>query len=430
MKAVIITIGDELLYGQTVDTNSAWLGIKLSDIGVHLIERVAIGDVHRDIVDTLDRVISKADLIITTGGLGPTNDDITKEALAEFMQVNMTFSQETYDRIEAYLNTIGKHAQDAHRQQCMMPSNAQLLKNRSGTAPGMWFEINGKYVLSLPGVPHEMKVIMEDVALAMISERNPEVHIIHKIIRTVGAGETFISQEISDIVANFPSAISVAYLPGLASVKIRLSAKGKDRKRLEELLGKHMQEIVGKLGRWVYALSDVELPEVLGRLCLEHQLKIGTAESCTGGRVAHLIIRVPGASQYFEGAIVSYSNAIKMEILGVHPSTLEKHGAVSEAIVLEMVQGALSILSVDVAVAISGVAGPGGGSEDKPVGTVWIAVGNEQRIIAKKWKLLENRDLNINYAAVMALNQMRLFIMDALDTDGQIKTAHRSFGIL
>lgn len=428
--ATIITIGDELLYGQTIDTNSAWMGQELTKIGVAVKERIAVGDIPTDIIEALERATSSADVVLITGGLGPTKDDVTKKAIADFMGVGMHFSQLTFDRIKDYFSKIGRATTALHREQCEMPNTVDLITNQRGTAPGMWFDFKGSKMLSMPGVPHEMKGIMTNEGLKRIQNLNPEFYITHRVLRTAGAGETYLAEKIEDIVSDFPPELSIAYLPGLASVKLRLTAKGKEEAKLESILNTYSNQIEKRISSWVYSNEDKELEKSLGEICKERGLKIGTAESCTGGMIAQLITRIPGSSAYFEGSVVSYSNNVKREVLNVSASVLENQGAVSQETVVQMVKGAIDRLEVDVAVAVSGVAGPGGGSEEKPVGTVWIAVGDKNRVVAKKWQLIKNRELNIRYSAIVALNQMRLFILDRLGDDGNIIKSEDSYGIL
>jgi len=385
MKATIITIGDELLNGQTIDTNAAWLGQKLNDIGVDVRLGMTIKDTHEAITSTIAHAAKSSDLLILTGGLGPTKDDVTKQAIADYYEDELVFNEENYAVIESLFKRIGREPKEAHRAQSYMPTSATLLENHNGTAPGMWFEKDGTILLSMPGVPREMKGIMKDGGLDKIQAANTGFYIIHHIIRTAGQGETYLAEAIEDLVDQFPEEMSMAYLPGLASVRLRISAKGRNQSQLEE-----------------------------GELCIAKGIKIGTAESCTGGRIAHLITQVPGSSAYYEGSIVSYSNSIKAKALNVSQSTLDTYGAVSEQTVTEMVHGAIDALGVDVSVAVSGIAGPTGGSAEKPVGTVWIAVGNKEKIVARKWQLVKNREINISYSTVIALNQLRLFIEERL----------------
>lgn len=419
-KAIIITIGDELLYGQTVDTNSAWIGRHLSEIGVQLMERIAIGDDHDAIVASLGRAVSAADVVLITGGLGPTRDDVTKSAIADFLHVGMHFSQETYQHISDIFAIGGREIMQAHREQCVLPDTVDLIPNLRGTAPGMWFDHQGVKILSMPGVPHEMQGIMLDQGLDRIRRLAPDFHIIHRILRTAGVGETLLADKIAAIVASFPAHLSIAYLPSLASVKLRVTAQGYDKEELEGELDLYTRQVQSQIAPWIYKADDKELAEVIGELCQEKGITIATAESCTGGLIAHLITQIPGASSYYEGSIISYSNDVKAQLLHVNPSTLQEQGAVSRQTVLEMVRGACGKLHVDVAVAVSGIAGPTGGTSQKPVGTVWIAVGSKDRIIAKKWQLTKNREMNIRYSAIVALNQLRLFILDQLDDQGDL----------
>jgi len=414
MKATIITIGDELLNGQTIDTNAAWLGQKLNDIGVDVRLGMTIKDTHEAITSTIAHAAKSSDLLILTGGLGPTKDDVTKQAIADYYEDELVFNEENYAVIESLFKRIGREPKEAHRAQSYMPTSATLLENHNGTAPGMWFEKDGTILLSMPGVPREMKGIMKDGGLDKIQAANTGFYIIHHIIRTAGQGETYLAEAIEDLVDQFPEEMSMAYLPGLASVRLRISAKGRNQSQLEDLMARFAPQIEERVKKWTYAIGNKELQEVLGELCIAKGIKIGTAESCTGGRIAHLITQVPGSSAYYEGSIVSYSNSIKAKALNVSQSTLDTYGAVSEQTVTEMVHGAIDALGVDVSVAVSGIAGPTGGSAEKPVGTVWIAVGNKEKIVARKWQLVKNREINISYSTVIALNQLRLFIEERL----------------
>lgn len=411
MTATIITIGDELLYGQTIDTNSAWLGQQLNQIGIRIHETIAVGDIQEDILSALKRANQNSKFVIVTGGLGPTKDDITKATFAQFMNVELIFSQETYDHILSYFAQRNRKPTQAHHHQSFMPSNAILLTNGVGTAPGMWMEYQDSYFLSMPGVPSEMKQIMLDEGLQKIQNLSTQEFIRHAFIRTLGVGETIISQKIEPIVDEFPPELSLAYLPGIASVKLRITARGIDEGYLIQQLEKYTMRIANPIEDWIYSYEDEEIQITLGKLCKEKRLKIGTAESCTGGAIASKITSVPGSSAYFEGAIISYSNDVKERSLQVKPKTLRDHGAVSEATVVEMVQGTIKALHVDVVVAVSGIAGPSGGTPDKPVGMVWLAVGNAHKIKTKKLHLTKNRKRNIEATALLALDEMRKFIL-------------------
>jgi nicotinamide-nucleotide amidase len=300
----------------------------------------------------------------------------------------------------------------------MMPENAKLFENSVGTAPGMWMQYKGAYFLSMPGVPSEMKQIMLEYGLQKIQSLTAKDYILHSFIRTIGIGETIINQKIEHIVTDFPPELSLAYLPGVGSVKLRITARGKDEKDLKIKLEKYTQLTADQIRDYIYSFQDEEIQYTLYRLCCDKGITIGTAESCTGGGIASRITEVPGSSGYFEGSIVSYSNKVKQSRLGVKAETLRTHGAVSEQTVIEMVKGAIPALGVDIALAVSGIAGPGGAMPGKPVGTVWIAAGNAANVRTRKIHLSKNRILNIEATEKLALNEVRNFILEYYDTEG------------
>lgn len=414
MKAGILTVGDELLNGQTIDTNATWLGTELNNIGISVITKMSVGDNRDDMIMALDFMFDKTDLVIVTGGLGPTKDDITKDVLVEYFQDKLVFDQPSFDHISSYFKAWGRKPLEVHRLQCYMPSTAELIKNNRGTAPGMWFESNGKYLLSMPGVPSEMKGIMEEAGLDKMAVLNPNMNIEHYVIQTAGMGETMAAEKIADIVEEFPSTLSMAYLPGTASVKLRVTGKGTNAEQLNHDVAHFGKRIVDRLGHVVVGIGTKTLEQVIGEIAKAKDLKIGTAESCTGGLIANKITSVSGSSAYFKGSIVAYANEIKEHHLNVASQTLADHGAVSEATVTQMVTGLIDRLGVDVAISVSGVAGPTGGSPEKPVGTIWIAVGDKTRTVTRKLQLVKNRELNIQYSATVALNQLRLFMIGEL----------------
>ncbi len=416
MKIHIITIGDEILIGQIVDTNSAWMGTQLNASGGHIVGITTVGDDASAIKNALQNALPQADAVLITGGLGPTKDDITKKTLAEYMGVDMTFSQITFDRITKIFERFGRKTTPAHREQCYMPSNALLLHNKKGTAPGMWFEHEQKVVVSMPGVPHEMKYLMEFEVIPNLKERFQTVPIGHRTIRTVGEGETRIAVRIENAVNELPPNMKVAYLPGLGQVRVRLTATHKDENILNQQLDEAQEKVVALIPELVYGFGKDALPNVLGRLLKEKNLTLSTAESCTGGHLAHLITSVSGSSAYFMGSVVAYDNAVKKEQLGVKSATLEQFGAVSEQTVREMVAGALLLLKTDIAIAISGIAGPTGGTDEKPVGTIWMAVGNKETIKTRKLNLGKDRLRNIQYTSVQALNFIRQFVNQTIQS--------------
>lgn len=409
-RAVILTIGDELLIGQTVDTNSAWMGEKLSEIGIDIVEKIAISDSKLGIESALDRAMEKAEIVLLTGGLGPTKDDITKKVMANYFGMGMRFDEPTYERIKRLFERWGRPTTEAHKEQCFMPDGARILENKMGTAPGMLFEQQGKTLISMPGVPYEMKYIMEHSVLPMLTENFTQQKIVHYTILTAGEGETRIADKIESVLDDFPENISIAYLPNLGSVKLRLTAKGEDEEKLRKQVEKFAFRIEDILGDLVYGYGKETLSEVVGKIAKEKGLKIGTAESCTGGTVSSKIVQSAGSSAYFQGSVTAYSNELKCKILGVNEKTLINYGAVSEETVKEMVLGANKYLGVDVSVAISGIAGPTGGSEEKPVGTIWIACGNKSKIDTLKIAAGKNRVKNIEYASNYALNVLRKFL--------------------
>ncbi|MEM6967116.1 MAG: competence/damage-inducible protein A [Bacteroidota bacterium] len=412
MKAHIITIGDEILIGQIVDTNSAWMGQQLNLQGIRIEKIISISDTHEAIHAAVEDGFQNADVILMTGGLGPTKDDITKKALADYFGVEMYFSESTYNRIQRLFQKFKRSMTEAHKEQCYMPKNADLLMNKMGTAPGMWFEKNGKVLVSMPGIPYEMKYLMSEEVLPRLKRDFPSQPIAHRTILTVGEGESRIADRINGFVEALPKEVKMAYLPRLGQVRLRLTGTGDDEEKLHQVLDSKVNEIKDLLPDLIFGYEKEQLEEVVGKILVAKGKTLSTAESCTGGFVAHKITSIPGSSQYFMGSVIAYDNAVKINQLNVSPSTLEKHGAVSEATVKEMVKGAIDLLKTDIAVATSGIAGPGGGTPEKPVGTVWIAVGDKDRIQTYQLNLWKDRIKNIEYSATVALNVIRKFLLD------------------
>ena len=410
MKATIVTIGDELLNGQTVDTNGAWLAYQLNELGISIVEIVSVADRKDEIVNALERVSQLSKLIITTGGLGPTKDDITKSAICEFSNDELAFDNETYEKIRAYFARTGRKPTLAHKEQCYMPSKALLLDNSKGSAPGMWISTRDTIVLSMPGVPHEMRIIFEEQAKERISKLAPIGRIYHLVIQTAGVGESVLSERIQPVIKDLPDYISISYLPSISQVKLRLTGIGNTDTIKNEV--EHVGEGILKiLGTCVYGTGDISLSQSLGQLLKSTHLKVGTAESCTGGKLAHKITSVPGSSAYFEGSIISYSNRIKTDHLKVHQSTLDQFGAVSKETVQEMLFGLCDVLPIDIGVAITGIAGPDGGTKDKPVGTIYLACGNKTNYAIEKLQLGKNRLENIEYTSIKGLDMLRQHVL-------------------
>lgn len=410
IKATIITIGDELLIGQTVDTNSIWIGQELNKIGVGVYQKIAIGDNAVQIKEALQNAAQISNVILITGGLGPTKDDITKKALAEYFGVGFTFYETVWEKMKTIFEKRGAKVLEMNRSQAMLPANALMLPNQKGTAQGMWFEENGIVYVSMPGVPHEMKHLMEQV-LPKLQQRFDLPKIIHRTVMTAGAGESTIATILTDFENNLPPNIRLAYLPDLGVLKLRLSAY---ENISEAEIENYVEQLKSILKGYVYYDGELSLQEVVGNLLLQHNATLTTAESCTGGYLAHLITSIPGSSEYFLGSIVSYHNNLKTNLLHVKKETLATQGAVSEATVIEMVKGALQETGATYAVAISGVAGPGGGTVEKPVGTVCFAVGSKERIVSRKLHFFPSRLENIKVSANTALNLVRKFILEEI----------------
>ena len=408
MKAGLITVGDEILIGQIVDTNSSWIASHLAEVGVGVVAKLSVGDILSDITRGMDMIFEKSDVILMTGGLGPTKDDVTKKALAAYFGSEMVFSQETYDRIAAIFEKRGIKMTEAHHEQCYLPSNALIIENKMGTAPGMWFEKDGKYLCSMPGVPHEMKYIMTYGVLPRLSAMSTSIYR-KKTIRTSGIGESAIAEMIEPALED--QDVNIAYLPSIGQVRLRLSKVGNDAALVESIVDKAVESITTIIKPHIFGFDDDTLEQHVGQMLLEKELSLATAESCTGGYLAHMITSVAGSSAYYRGSIIAYSNEIKQDVLQVSQKTLDQHGAVSEQTVREMVRGALSLINSDIAISVSGIAGPGGGSDDKPVGTVWIAVGDTERIVSKRFLFTKDRIINIKYTAVYALDMLRKFLI-------------------
>lgn len=410
MHVSILTVGDEILIGQIVDTNSAWMGQQLNLAGASVKRILSVGDDLSAIRKGLDQTLAEADIVLMTGGLGPTKDDITKKALAEYMNVPLVFHEPTFERIVRIFEQFNRKVTDAHRQQGYLPANAEVLPNKMGTAPGMWMEWNGKVIVSMPGVPFEMHYLMENEVLPKLKMRFPGKPIAHRTLLTAGEGESIIAETISDWEDNLPDNLKLAYLPSLGQVRLRITGTDNDEQALNAVLDQKAAELQALLGDIVYGSGTDQLEAAVGRMLKARNLKLATAESCTGGYIAHLISSIPGASSYYSGSILAYSNEVKTNLLEVNPQTLEQFGAVSEQTVREMALGALKRLPADIVIAISGIAGPSGGTPEKPVGTVWIAIGDQNHINLHKIHAGKDRLKNIQFSTVHALNQLRKFI--------------------
>lgn len=412
MKSSIITIGDELLIGQTIDTNSAWMGQELNRIGIWVNRRVAVGDVKEDILNALNEESKESDLILITGGLGPTADDITKPLLCEYFGGKMVRNEEVLENIKQIFEKLKKPLLESNIRQADVPDVCTVLPNSNGTAPGMLFKKDKKVFISMPGVPNEMKEMMKATVLPMLPQLFQLGAIVHRSALTAGQGESFIADSLSSFENSLPSHIKLAYLPGTGVLRLRLTGKGNKKDQLEKEVDAYFSQMLTIIKKYVVSEDDESLERVIGNILKEKRKFVGSAESCTGGLIAHLLTRHPGSSNSFKGGIVAYSNESKEKVLGVSHQTLLTKGAVSEETVREMVAGTLKELKVDYAVATSGIMGPDGGTPYKPVGTVWIAVGNETETQARQFFFRFDRSKNTELSANAALNMLRLFILN------------------
>ena len=407
MNCEIITIGDELLIGQVIDTNSAWMAEQLNQIGIRVEQITSISDQREHILTTLKAATDRADVIFMTGGLGPTRDDITKTTLCEYFNTHLVFSEEAFNNIKRIFKTRGFRLTELNRAQAEVPENCTMLLNINGTAPGMWFEKNSKIYISMPGVPFEMKALMTDNILPRLAHLSP-VSIIHRTILTQGVGESFLAAQIEAWETALPPFIKLAYLPQPGIVRLRLTASGTDKVSLEQNLTDETQKLYVLIPQYIFGEGEDTLELIVGRLLKKQNYTLATAESCTGGYIAHLITSVPGSSAYFKGSVVAYSNEIKERMLNVSPETIDKNGAVSAKTVFEMAAGIIKQFKTDCAIAVSGIAGPDGGTEEKPVGTIWICVLTPKGAETRKFTFGDHRGRNIRRTAMAALDMLRL----------------------
>ncbi|MFB9844458.1 competence/damage-inducible protein A [Mucilaginibacter ginsenosidivorans] len=415
MQAEIITIGDEILIGQIVDTNSAWIAQQLNAIGIRVKQISSVSDDKYHILAALKEAHERANVILITGGLGPTKDDITKKTLAEYFGVGMVENKQALANVEAIFRRLrGTFTEllEVNRQQAMVPENCEVILNRNGTAPGMWFNYDDTIYMSMPGVPHEMMYMMEDSVLPKLKATLKLPHIVHHTILTAGEGESYLAEKIKDIEDSLPPYIKLAYLPKLGQVRLRLSAYGDNEAFLNEKVKGFAARITERVGKAVVAQGDIPLEKAILDFMAERELTLSAAESCTGGYISHLITQHAGSSKVFFGGAVSYSYELKESVLGVKNETLWQHGAVSEETVKEMVEGALLNFKSDYAVAVTGIAGPDGGTPEKPVGTVWIGVANNAKTVTKKFSFGNKRQQNIERTAIAALNMLNILLKE------------------
>lgn len=413
MNTAIMTIGDEILIGQIIDTNSAWMAKELNARGFDLKEIVTVSDEKTQILAALDRLIKSYSIVLITGGLGPTKDDITKTTLAEYYNCEMVENPEILEHLKKYYASRNRALSDTAYQMSLVPEACEVFINQKGTAASMWFERENKVVVSMPGVPYEMKDMMTRVVLPKLEASYDTNFIYHRTILTAGLPESKIADLIAKEESDLPNGVSLAYLPSMGKVRVRVSGRGKAE--VERHVNDTAESIKKIIAPCVFGEGEQELAEVIAELITNRNLKLGLAESCTGGFISHLITSIPGSSRFYNGSVIAYSNEMKSDLLAVEPNTIIAKGAVSEETVIEMARGAIDSLKADITLAISGIAGPGGGTPDKPVGTVWLAVAQkaakETVVKTKLLNLTQSREINIPLASNLALNFLRKCIL-------------------
>ena len=416
MLAEIITIGDEILIGQTIDTNSAWLGNRLNDYGIEVIQITSINDKKTSIVNALKHAEKRADVILITGGLGPTKDDITKKVIAEYFNCKLVTDAPTLENIQKIIKRLNRKVLQANLDQALVPAKCKAILNTRGTAPGMYFEENDKIYVSMPGVPYEMKTMMENNVFGLLQEKNNNYAIEHHTITVVGVPESHIASSIEHIEAKLPSYITIAYLPHLNLVRLRVSAKSMTHSSsaLKDAIHHTLDQIKSVLGH-VWFDGETSLAEIVGKLLTKQQLSLGTAESCSGGFIAHKITEIPGSSAYFQGSIVSYANAIKMDILSIPSVLIQEHGAVSDEVCHSMAKNTQQKLNVDYCISTTGIAGPGGATPNKPVGLVYIGLAKpDGSVEVSPHQFYGTREQIIERTSNAALNLLRKALIETI----------------
>lgn len=414
MKEIVIkniSIGDELLIGQVINTNAAWLGEHLSEAGFQLESTLTVGDSEKAILDAFNACMD-ADLVLVTGGLGPTADDITKPTVCKFFDTELEFCQAAYDNVVSLFKRRGFQMSERNRSQAMLPKSCQYIPNTYGTAPCMWLEKNGVVFAFMPGVPFEMKGIFTDELLPRIKERFHSVPYEKRVIMTTGIGESFLADRIKDWEDALPEFLSLAYLPQYGMVRLRLSGRHEDARMLHETLDCEVSKLVALIPEYIFAMQDQPIERTVFDLLNSNGMTFASAESCTGGNIAHVITLIPGSSEVFKGTAVTYATPMKTKMLGVPPETIKEFGVVSQEVVETMATGVRNLMEVDFGVATTGVAGPSGGTEENPVGTVWIGVASAKGVVSKRFNFGKDRENVINRATIAAYEMLRQQITD------------------
>lgn len=405
--ADIITIGDEILYGQIIDTNSQWISAELDKLGIKTRQKSSVSDKADEILRILNESSKRSSLVIITGGLGPTNDDITKKTLCTYFNTELVSNNDVLNHLQNLFFIRGRELNELNKQQALVPANCEILSNSNGTAPGMWMDLNNVVYISLPGVPYEMKGILKEFGFDKIKNRFQTPTIVHRMIKTSGIGETTLSEIIQTWENALPKHIGLAYLPSAGEVKLRLTAVGENEEQLKNEVQNEIDAVLPLIHAHVYGFDDDTLQKSVGDLLKSKNKTISTAESCTGGYLAHLLTSIAGSSSFYYGSIVAYQNTIKTQLLDVPSGILQQHGAVSEKTVEIMAKEIRLKLGTSIGVAASGIAGPDGGTDEKPVGTIWIAYADEEKIVTKKLQLSAIRENNIRMTALAILNLIR-----------------------
>lgn len=408
MKAEIITIGDEILIGQIVDTNSAWMGVELNQLGIQVAQITSISDTPEHLIEAITAAKQRADIVLVTGGLGPTKDDRTKKVLTEYFNSKLITHEPTLEHIRDFFYRRGSEVSQLNKDQALVPECCEVIMNPVGTAPGMWFEQDNTVFVSMPGVPFEMKEIMSKQLLPRFAKMTGRGSIVHRTVLTTGIGESLLAETIEQWEDALPDYINLAYLPSPGRVRLRMSAFGVNEETLNAELDKQVEALRMIIPEAIYGYNDDTLAGVVGQMLIERNATMASAESCTGGRIAHKITSVSGSSAWYKGSVVAYANETKVNVLKVDSEVIALNGAVSEEVVKQMADGVRNALHVDYAVATSGIAGPDGGTEEKPVGTVWIAVATPNKTVASLLKFANNRERNIIRSSQAALNMLRL----------------------
>lgn len=411
MQAEIITIGDELLIGQVVDTNSAWLGSTLGDDGIKVIQITSVQDHAAQIVQAVNDALSRADIVLMTGGVGPTKDDITKKTLAEMFGMKLVRNEQVYEMVGKQLALRGIAFTELNQGQALVPDGCTVLPNRNGTAPGMWFERDGKVLISMPGVPFEMKALVKDEVLPRLRKHFALDANVHRTIITFGLAESILADTIASWEEALPPYLHLAYLPSALCIRLRLSAYEIDRQKAEQEIESQIEKLSKVIPHYIIGSEDDSLESVTGTLLKTRGETLATAESCTGGNIAHRFTAMPGASEYFKGGVVAYSNEVKIALLGVDPESLNRYGAVSQSVAEQMAEGVRRATGATYGISTTGIAGPTGGTPEKPVGTVWMAVATPNGVFSRRMVFGSVRSQNIERASSNCINLLRLQLL-------------------